>query len=112
MKLIVGIVKPFKVDAVKEALHELGVQGLTVSEVQGYGRQRGHTEVYRGGEYQVDFLPKSEVKVLCSDDQAQEIANIIMNVARSGKIGDGKLWVLPVETVLRIRTGETGEDAL
>lgn len=112
MKLIVGIIKPFKVDDVKDALHEIGVQGLTVSEVQGYGRQRGHTEVYRGGEYKVTYLPKIEVKVLASDDQAEKVVATIADAARTGKIGDGKLWVMPVETAMRIRTGEVGDEAI
>ena len=112
MKLIVGIVKPFKVDAVKEALHELGVQGLTVSEVQGYGRQRGHTEVYRGAEYTVDFVPKVRLEILADDEDVQRIVDGIMAAARTDKIGDGKVWVVPVDNVWRIRTGESGPDAL
>jgi nitrogen regulatory protein P-II 1 len=112
MKLIVGIVKPFKVDDVKEALHGLGVQGLTVSEVQGYGRQRGHTEVYRGAEYTVDFVPKVRVEVMVDDDGAAAMADVIVDAARTGKIGDGKIWAVPVDRVMRIRTGELGDDAI
>ena len=112
MKLIVAVIKPFKVDDVKEALKELGVQGLTVSEVQGFGRQRGHTEVYRGAEYTVDFVPKVKVEILVDDGDAERVAEGLMEAARTGKIGDGKVWILPVESVYRIRTGEAGADAL
>ena len=112
MKLIVGIIKPFKVDDVKDAIKELGVQGLTVSEVQGFGRQRGHTEVYRGAEYQVDFVPKVKVEVLVSEDEAQGVIDAIEKAARTGKIGDGKIWVTEAEQVIRIRTGERGEEAI
>ena len=112
MKLIVGIVKPFKVDDVKEALHGLGVQGLTVSEVQGYGRQRGHTEVYRGAEYTVDFVPKVRLEILADDEDVQRIVDGLIAAARTDKIGDGKIWVTDVESLTRIRTGERGPDAL
>ena len=112
MKLVVGIVKPFKLSEVKDALHELGVHGLTVSEVQGFGRQRGHTEVYRGAEYTVDFVPKVRLEILVDDDDAQRVVDGLMAAARTGQIGDGKLWVLPVEGAYRIRTGEQGSDAL
>ena len=112
MKLVTAIVKPFKVDDVKDALRELGVQGMTVSQVQGFGRQRGHTEVYRGAEYQVDFVPKVKVEVLCEDEDAQGVVDAIAKAARTGKIGDGKIWVLATEQVMRIRTGEMGPDAL
>ena len=112
MKLIVAIVKPFKVDDVKQALHDLGVQGLTMSEVQGYGRQRGHTEVYRGAEYTVDFVPKVRLEILADDDEVQEIVEGIMASARTKKIGDGKVWVVPIDAAYRIRTGEAGTDAL
>ena len=112
MKLIVGIVKPFKVDDVKEALHGLGVQGLTVSEVQGYGRQRGHTEVYRGAEYTVDFVPKVRLEILADDEDVQRIVDGLIAAARTDKIGDGKVWVVPIDNVWRIRTGESGPDAL
>ena len=112
MKLVTGIIKPFKVDDVKNILADLGVQGLTVAEVQGFGRQKGHTEVYRGAEYQVDFLPKVRIDVLVDDADAQRVALAIVDVARTGKIGDGKVWVTPVEQLYRVRTGEAGPDAL
>ncbi len=112
MKLIVGIVKPFKVDDVKGAVKELGVQGLTVSDVQGFGRQRGHTEVYRGAEYTIDFVPKVRVEILVDDADVDRVAQKLVETARTGKIGDGKVWVVPVENIWRIRTGETGPDAL
>lgn len=112
MKLVVAIVKPHKLDEVKEALRGVDVQGLTTTDVEGFGRQRGHTEVYRGAEYQVDFVPKVRVEVLCDDDRAKEIVETIAQAARTGKIGDGKIWVTPVEQVVRIRTGEMGPDAL
>jgi nitrogen regulatory protein P-II 1 len=112
VKLIVGIVKPFKVDDIKEALHGIGVQGLTVSEVQGYGRQRGHTEVYRGAEYTVDFVPKVRMEIIVDDDDAARVAQLLIDTARTGKIGDGKVWVIPLDAVYRVRTGESGSDAL
>jgi nitrogen regulatory protein P-II 1 len=112
MKLVVGIIKPFKLDDVKAAVQDLGVQGLTISEVQGFGRQRGHTEVYRGAEYTIDFVPKVKLEVLVDDDDAAGVAERIMESARTGKIGDGKVWVLNVEQAMRIRTGESGRDAL
>jgi nitrogen regulatory protein P-II 1 len=112
MKMVVAIVKPFRLDDVKSAVQELGVQGLTITEVQGYGRQRGHTEVYRGAEYTIDFVPKVKLEVLCEDNEAETIAHKIMESARTGKIGDGKVWVVPIEGVWRIRTGEAGPDAL
>jgi nitrogen regulatory protein P-II 1 len=112
MKLVVGIIKPFKLDEVKEALRAVGVHGLTVTEIQGFGRQRGHTEVYRGAEYQVDFVPKVKVEVVAEDDQVQGIVDAILKSARTGKIGDGKIFVLPADQVLRIRTGEMGPDAI
>jgi nitrogen regulatory protein P-II 1 len=112
MKLVVAIVKPFKLDEVKESLRAVGVHGLTVTEVQGFGRQRGHTEVYRGAEYQVDFVPKVKVEVLCEDGDAQGVVDAILKAARTGKIGDGKIAVLPVEQAWRIRTGEMGPDAI
>ena len=112
MKLIVGIVKPFKLDDVKDALTELGVQGVTVSELQGYGRQRGHTEVYRGAEYTIDFVPKIRIEVLVDDGDVDRVVEGLVAAARTGKIGDGKVWVMPVEAVVRIRTGEAGADAL
>jgi nitrogen regulatory protein P-II 1 len=112
MKLIVGIVKPFKVDDVKEAVKELGVQGLTVSDVQGFGRQRGHTEVYRGAEYTIDFVPKVRVEVVVDDGDVDRVVQKLIETARTGKIGDGKVWVVPVDDIWRIRTGESGPDAL
>jgi nitrogen regulatory protein P-II 1 len=112
MKLITAIIKPFKLDDVKEALRTLGVQGMTVSEVQGFGRQRGHTEVYRGTEYTVDFVPKVRVEVVTDDADADRVAQAIVDAARTDKIGDGKVWIVPVEGVIRIRTGEMGHDAL
>lgn len=112
MKLVVAIVKPFKLDDVKAALLELGGRGMTVTDVRGFGRQRGHTEVYRGAEYQIDFVPKSRIEVVVSDEDADRVVNGLVEAARTGKIGDGKIWVLAAESVLRIRTGEVGEDAL
>ena len=112
MKLIVGIVKPFKVDDVKEAIKQLGVQGLTVSDVQGFGRQRGHTEVYRGAEYRIDFVPKVRIEILVDDADALDMAEAIVKAAKTDKIGDGKVWVSPVEHITRVRTGEVGPDAL
>jgi nitrogen regulatory protein PII len=112
MKLVVAIVKPFKLDEIKEALQDIGVTGLTASDVEGFGRQRGHSEVYRGAEYQVDFVPKTRVEVLADDDDVQGIVDAISKAARTGKIGDGKIFVVPVEQVVRIRTGEMGPDAI
>jgi nitrogen regulatory protein P-II 1 len=112
MKLVTAIIKPFKVDDVKEALRALGVQGMTVSEVQGFGRQRGHTEVYRGAEYTVDFVPKVKVEVVTDDADAAGIVDAIVNAARTDKIGDGKVWLTSVDNIVRIRTGEMGHDAL
>ncbi len=112
MKLVVAIVKPFKVEDVKEALREVGVAGLTVSEARGFGRQRGHTEVYRGAEYQVDFVPKSRIEVMVDDPQVDGVVDAITKAARTGKIGDGKIAILPLEDIVRIRTGESGPEAL
>ncbi len=112
MKLIVGIVKPFKLDDVKEALTDLGVHGVTVSDAQGFGRQRGHTEVYRGAEYTIDFVPKVRLEVLVDEADVDRVVRGLVTAARTGKIGDGKVWVMPVEAVMRIRTGEAGPDAL
>ena len=112
MKLVVAIVKPFKLDEIKEALQDIGVTGLTASDVEGFGRQRGHSEVYRGAEYQVDFVPKTRVEVLADDDDVQGIVDAIAKAARTGKIGDGKIFVVPAEQVVRIRTGEMGPDAI
>jgi len=112
MKRIEAIIKPFKLDEVKEALSKAGVEGMTVSEVKGFGRQRGHTELYRGAEYVVDFLPKVKIEILVNDTKAAEVVQVIESTARTGKIGDGKIFVLPVDDVVRIRTGERGPDAL
>ncbi len=112
MRLVTAIIKPFKLDEVKEALRSIGVNGLTVTEVQGFGRQRGHTEVYRGAEYQVDFVPKVRVEVLADEDQVQLVVDAILKTARTGKIGDGKIFVTPADQVWRIRTRETGPDAI
>ncbi|MGH3910350.1 MAG: P-II family nitrogen regulator, partial [Pseudonocardiaceae bacterium] len=110
--LVTGIVKPFTLEDVKGALEQIGVLGMTVSEVQGYGRQKGHTEVYRGAEYSVDFVPKIRIEVVVDDIQADKTVEALVEAARTGKIGDGKVWVTPVETVVRVRTGERGLDAL
>jgi nitrogen regulatory protein P-II 1 len=112
VKLVVAVVKPHKLDEVKEALRDVGVSGLTMTDVEGFGRQRGHTEVYRGAEYQVDVVPKVKVEVLVDDEQAQGVVDAVMKAARTGRIGDGKLWIVPAERVIRIRTGEQGPDAL
>ena len=112
MKQITAVVKPFKLDDVKAALEVLGVQGLTVSEVQGFGRQRGHTEVYRGAEYTVDFVPKVRIDVIVADGDVDKLVQAIVEAARTGKIGDGKVWVTPVESLVRVRTGERDADAI
>ncbi len=112
MKLIVAVLKPFKLDDVKEALKTAGISGMTVSEVQGFGRQRGHTEVYRGAEYEVDFVPKLRLEVLVDDNECDATVDLIVQTASTGKIGDGKVWVLPVEQVVRVRTGERGAEAI
>ncbi len=112
MKLIVAVVKPHRLEDVKEALREAGVEGMTVLEAQGFGRQRGHTEIYRGAEYRVEFVPKVRLEIVVDDARADEVVATIVESARTGKIGDGKVWVLPVEQVIRIRTGEAGPDAL
>ncbi|WP_419812188.1 P-II family nitrogen regulator [Bacterioplanoides sp.] len=112
MKLITAVVKPFKLDDVREALSEIGVQGITVTEVKGFGRQKGHTELYRGAEYVVDFLPKVKIEVAISDDLADKVIEAITKAANTGKIGDGKIFVTALEQIIRIRTGETGADAV
>lgn len=112
MKVVVAVIKPFKLEDVKDALEGIGVQGLTVSDARGFGRQKGHTEVYRGAEYQVDFLPKTRIEVAVDDDQADDVVKAIVTSARTDTIGDGKIWVIPAEQVVRIRTGEKGSDAL
>ncbi len=112
MRLITAIVKPFKLDEIKEALQAQNVRGMTVSEVRGFGRQGGHTEVYRGAEYTVAFIPKVRIEVLVDDEEATQVATAIVEAARTGQIGDGKVWITPVEDVIRVRTGELGHDAL
>jgi nitrogen regulatory protein P-II 1 len=112
MKIVIAVIKPFKLDEVKEGLTEIGVQGLTMSEVSGFGRQGGHTETYRGAEYTIDLVPKIRLEVLVEDSQAQPVVDKILETARTGRIGDGKVWILAVEDVVRIRTGERGSDAL
>ena len=112
MKMVEAIVKPFKLDEVKEALTKAGVQGMTVEEVKGFGRQKGHTELYRGAEYSVDFLPKVKIQIIVPDDKAAEVVQVIIESAKTGKIGDGKIFVTSVEEVIRIRTGEKGADAI
>ena len=112
MKLITAIIKPFKLDDVRQAVADIGIQGITVTEVKGFGRQRGHTELYRGAEYVVDFLPKTKVEMAVDDDVAEQVVEAIINTARTGKIGDGKIFVTTIEEVIRIRTGETGAEAV
>jgi nitrogen regulatory protein P-II 1 len=112
VKLITAIIKPFRLEDVKEVLKELGVAGMTVSEVQGYGRQAGHTETYRGSEYQVDFVPKAQIEIVVNDDDVARVVDSITNAARTGKVGDGKIWVTDVTRIMRIRTGELGPDAV
>ncbi len=112
MKLVTAVIKPFKLDDVREALSEVGVAGITVTEVKGFGRQKGHTELYRGAEYVVDFLPKVKIEVAVSEEQLDQVVEAIQNSARTGKIGDGKIFVGPLEQVIRIRTGESGTEAL
>ena len=112
MKLITAVIKPFKLDEVRAALLAFGVQGMTVSESSGYGRQRGHTEVYRGAEYTVELLPKVRLEILVDDADGDDVVDVIVRAARTGKIGDGKVWSVPVETVVRVRTGERGQEAL
>lgn len=112
MKLVTAIIKPFKLDDVKSALEAYGIQGMTVSEASGYGRQRGHTEVYRGAEYTVDLVPKVRLEVLVEDDDADSVVDVVVKAAQTGRIGDGKVWTVPVGTVARVRTGERGPDAL
>ncbi len=112
MKLIIAIIKPFKMDDVHEALLECGIQGITVTEVKGFGRQKGHTELYRGAEYVVDFLPKLKIELAVSDDRVDQVVDAICKAANTGKIGDGKIMILDLEQAIRVRTNETGEDAL
>jgi nitrogen regulatory protein P-II 1 len=112
MKKIEAIIKPFKLDDVKEALNGIGIKGMTISEVKGYGRQKGHTEIYRGAEYVVDFLPKIKMEIIVDADQVDEVIEAVVNAARTGKIGDGKIFVLPVEQIVRVRTGEKDREAI
>ena len=112
MRKVEAIIKPFKLDEVKEALNDIGIQGITVSEVKGFGRQKGHTELYRGAEYVVDFIPKIKLEVIVSDDQVAQVVAAIEEGAKTGRIGDGKIFVTPIEEIVRIRTGERGEDAI
>lgn len=112
MKKVESIIKPFKLDEVKEALQDIGVQGITVSEVKGFGRQKGHTELYRGAEYVVDFLPKIKLEIVVADDDVSKVVEAIQNAAKTGRIGDGKIFIIPIEEIVRIRTGETGSDAI
>jgi nitrogen regulatory protein P-II 2 len=112
MKLVTAVIKPFKLDDVREALSEIGVQGITVTEVKGFGRQKGHTELYRGAEYVVDFLPKVKLETAVADERVEQVIEAISGAANTGKIGDGKIFVSPIEQIIRIRTGETGEEAI
>jgi nitrogen regulatory protein P-II 1 len=112
MKKIEAIIKPFKLDDVKEALNGIGIKGMTISEVKGYGRQKGHTEIYRGAEYVVDFLPKIKMEIIVDADQVDQVVETVVKAARTGKIGDGKIFVLPVEQIVRVRTGETDREAI
>lgn len=112
MKLITAIIKPFKLDDVRQALHDINVHGMTVTEAKGYGRQKGHTEIYRGAEYAIEFIPKLKLEVVVSDDLAEQVTDAIAAAAKTGKIGDGKIFVSPVEQIVRIRTGESGDQAI
>ena len=112
MKLVTAIIKPFKLDDVRDALGDVGIKGMTITEVKGFGRQKGHTELYRGAEYSIDFLPKIKIEVVVTDDKVESVIDTVTDAAKTGKIGDGKIFVTEVESVVRIRTGETGEDAL
>ena len=112
MKKVEVIIKPFKLDAVKTALNDIGIKGMTISEVKGYGRQKGHTEIYRGAEYKVDFLPKIKVEIIAEAEMVDKIIDVVVEAARTGKIGDGKIFVLPVEKIVRVRTGETDSEAI
>jgi len=112
MKKIEAVIKPFKLDDVKEALNDIGIQGMTVSEVKGYGRQKGHTEIYRGAEYAVDFIPKLKIEIVVHEDRSAEVVEVVRKSSFTGKIGDGKIFIIPIEDVIRVRTGERGSDAL
>ncbi|MFO8083140.1 MAG: P-II family nitrogen regulator [Desulfobacterales bacterium] len=112
MKKIEAIIKPFKLDEVKEALNEIGIKGMTITEVKGYGRQKGHKEIYRGAEYVVDFIPKTKIEIIVSTDQVEQVVETIQKSAKTGKLGDGKIFITPIENAVRVRTGETGKDAI
>jgi nitrogen regulatory protein P-II 1 len=112
MKKIEAIIKPFKLDDVKEALNEIGIKGMTITEVKGYGRQKGHKEIYRGAEYVVDFIPKTKIEIIVSADQVEQVVETIQKSAKTGKLGDGKIFITPIENAVRVRTGETGKDAI
>ena len=112
MKKIEAVIRPFKLDDVREALSEIGVRGMTLTEVKGYGRQKGHTELYRGAEYKIDFLPKIKIEIIAKDSMVEQIVNTVIRVAKTGQVGDGKIFVYPVEDVIRVRTEESGEEAL
>ncbi len=112
MKKIEAIIKPFKLDEVKEALNEIGIKGMTITEVKGYGRQKGHKEIYRGAEYVVDFIPKIKIEIIVASNQANQVVETIRKSANTGKLGDGKIFITPIEQAIRVRTGETGEDAI
>jgi nitrogen regulatory protein P-II 1 len=112
MKKIEAVIRPFKLDDVREALTEIGVRGMTITEVKGYGRQKGHTELYRGAEYRIDFLPKIKIEIVAPDELVEKIVNTIIKTARTGQVGDGKIFIYPIEEVIRVRTEETGEDAI
>lgn len=112
MRLVTAVIKQFKLEEVKDALLKLDLPGMTITEVRGFGRQRGHTETYRGAEYKIDFLPKVRIEILADDEHAADVAELIVDVARTGTIGDGKVWITPVETLIRVRTGELGDEAL
>lgn len=112
MKKIEAIIKPFKLDDVKEALNEIGIKGMTITEVKGYGRQKGHKEIYRGAEYVVDFIPKTKIEIIVSTDQVEQVVETIQKSAKTGKLGDGKIFITPIENAVRVRTGETGKDAI
>jgi nitrogen regulatory protein P-II 1 len=112
VKLVTALVKPFKLDEIKDALSKLGLNGMTITEAKGFGRQRGHTEVYRGAEYTVEFVPKVRIEVLADDDEARRVADAIVEAARTGQIGDGKVWISPVDAIIRVRTGELDHDAI
>ncbi len=112
MKKVEAIIKPYKLDDVKDALNEIGIQGMTITEVKGYGRQKGHNEIYRGAEYVVDFIPKTKIEIVVAADQVDQVVEVVRDAANSGKIGDGKIFVIPIERIVRVRTGEENQDAV